>query len=178
MRKVLRGTEIVIDRQRVANVPGSCSLQEAIFAANFQQSPGLALDPTQNNTVITTGCTGGTAGANTIQHGYNATGTLTFTLHAPDDTTCVAAPEFTSAVTVAGDGTYQSSTFVPTAFGTHRWRASYGGDANNNAVTAPCNVFAETTFVENHIPTLDRFALVALALLLATFGIGAARRRR
>src|SRR5439155_899823 len=36
--------------------------------------------------------------------------------------------------TVSGNGNYTSDSFTTTSAGTYRWRATYSGDANNNAV--------------------------------------------
>src|SRR5262245_35201833 len=67
--------------------------------------------------------------------GVNPTGTITFTLVAPDGTTVD-----TETVTVTGDGTYTTPTgfTLPnsgTATGTYQWNATYSGDSNNNATT-------------------------------------------
>jgi len=67
----------------------------------------------------------------TLSGGANPTGTLTFTLYAPNGTTIVD----TEKVTVKGAGTYTTPTgFVPTAAGTYQWVVSYSGDSRNNAV--------------------------------------------
>jgi hypothetical protein len=65
----------------------------------------------------------------------NPAGTITFSLFGPDDTTCSGAPVFGSANPVAGAGA-TSDDFTPATAGTYRWRASYGGDANNLAADA------------------------------------------
>ncbi len=65
--------------------------------------------------------------------------TVTFKLYPPGDTACTAPPVFTSSVAINADGTATSAPFTPTLPGTYRWVASYSGDANNVAVTAPCN---------------------------------------
>jgi CSLREA domain-containing protein len=91
--------------QRVANVPGSCSLQEAIFAANFHVSPGLALDPVTNNAVITTGCTGATAGANVIQLQAGQTYQIsTFTTDQFNFAGRTGTPMVISSITLEGNG--------------------------------------------------------------------------
>src|SRR5262249_13556015 len=71
----------------------------------------------------------------TLSGGYNATGTITFTLYSPSN-----AVVYTDVVTVSGNGTYTTATggnpggYLPSAAGTYQWVASYSGDANNNAV--------------------------------------------
>ena len=67
------------------------------------------------------------------------TGTITFTLYAPDGTTVV----YTDHVTVNGNGVYTTTSgdnpggYVPIVAGTYEWTASYSGDGNNNAVSGP-----------------------------------------
>lgn len=65
------------------------------------------------------------------------TGTVTFRLHGPSDTTCLS-PIFTVTAMVTGVSV-NSSNFVTTQAGTHRWTTSYSGDANYYAAEAtPC----------------------------------------
>ena len=52
----------------------------------------------------------------------------------------IAAIFTSNPIAVNGNGTYTSAPgFTPTLPGTYRWRASYSGDANNAAVSDPCN---------------------------------------
>ena len=74
----------------------------------------------------------------TLSGGSSPTGTITFTLYAPNGTTVVD----TETVPVNGDAIYATpSGYTPTAAGTYHWVASYSGDANNSSVsnTTPCN---------------------------------------
>jgi hypothetical protein len=87
--------------------------------------------------------------------GVNPTGTITFTLFGPNNATCTGAPIFTSVVPVnAGNGTYPSGPFTPTAAGTYRFVASYSGDTNNNAVASACNAAGESVLVTPATPTI------------------------
>jgi hypothetical protein len=63
----------------------------------------------------------------TITGGNNPTGSIVFTLTAPDNTTSTVA-----TVPVSGDGTYSSPTVTATEVGIYTWHASYGGDSLNN----------------------------------------------
>jgi hypothetical protein len=85
----------------------------------------------------------------TLSSGDSPTGTITFTAYGPNDPNCANAPAYTSsAVTVDGNGDYDSSPpFTPSTAGTFRWTASYSGDANNAAVSTPCNEANEASVV-------------------------------
>src|SRR5205085_2577818 len=64
-----------------------------------------------------------------LSGGYKESGTLTFTLTAPDKT--VVDME---TVTPNGDGTYTTSNAkAATQFGTYTWTVSFAGDALNNS---------------------------------------------
>jgi hypothetical protein len=60
------------------------------------------------------------------------TGTMTFALFGPADSSCAAAPVFISTVAVTGTS-INSARYTATTAGTYRWRATYSGDANNAA---------------------------------------------
>ncbi|MBA3489990.1 MAG: Ig-like domain repeat protein, partial [Longispora sp.] len=94
----------------------------------------------------------------TLTGGSNPTGTITFQLFAPGNTTCSGTPIFTSTVAVSG-GTATSGTYTPTGTGTYRWKASYSGDANHDAVAAPCNAANESVIVTNADPTMTTQAV-------------------
>jgi hypothetical protein len=66
-------------------------------------------------------------------------GTVTFNVYGPGDSTCSAAPVFTSLNPVSGAApTATSSEFTPTATGTYRVIATYNGDANYNPALTAC----------------------------------------
>ncbi len=96
----------------------------------------------------------------TIAAGSAPTGSITFTAYGPNDTTCANAPAYTSsAVTVSGNGNYNSApAFTPATAGTYRWRASYSGDANNAAVATACNDPNESSVVAQVTPTISTVA--------------------
>ncbi|MDQ6777331.1 MAG: Ig-like domain repeat protein, partial [Actinomycetota bacterium] len=89
-----------------------------------------------------------------LSGGFNPTGTITFSVYGPGDATCATTAAFMSTATVAGNGTYSSATFTPTLPGTYRFVASYGGDANNAAVTTSCNDANESVVVSKAAPTI------------------------
>jgi hypothetical protein len=67
----------------------------------------------------------------------NPTDDVAFSLFGPSDPACAGPAIFGAVVPVSGSSA-TSPPFVPTATGTYRWTASYGGDANNNADAAAC----------------------------------------
>jgi uncharacterized repeat protein (TIGR01451 family) len=90
----------------------------------------------------------------TVSGGTNPTGTVTFNLYGPDDATCANAAIFTSANRPLSGGTATSAAFTTTQAGTYRWRATYNGDANNNAVTGACNAANENVVVTKKSPSI------------------------
>jgi hypothetical protein len=93
-----------------------------------------------------------------LSGGNDPTGTVTFMLFGPGDTTCTT-PIVTSTVSVNGDGTYGSEHFTTAEAGTYEWEAVYSGDANNNpAGPTACGDPLETVVVSTATPTLSTFA--------------------
>jgi uncharacterized repeat protein (TIGR01451 family) len=74
--------------------------------------------------------TDSTSDSATVSGGNNPTGTIQFSITAPDNTTTnVGGP-----VTVNGDGSYPAPSSVPlTEVGTYTWHASYSGDSHNDS---------------------------------------------
>src|ERR1041385_7184127 len=89
----------------------------------------------------------------TLSGGMNPTGTITFYVYGPDDSTCGATPAFTSAVTVTGNGQYNSGSFFPTAAGTYYFVANYSGDDNNKGIQSVCNDTNESVVVTARPPS-------------------------
>ena len=77
-----------------------------------------------------------------------ATGTITFRLFGPNQSTCGGALVFMSVKPVSGDGTYTSDSFTPTAPGTYRWIANYSGDSAHNPIAGMCNDANESELVQ------------------------------
>jgi hypothetical protein len=93
----------------------------------------------------------------TLGGGANPTGTITFTLYGPGDTTC-ASSIFQSPITVSGNGNYQSGDFTANEAGTYQWVASYGGDDNNPAVSTACGDVAGQVGVGKASPAFSTTA--------------------
>ena len=132
--------------------------------------PNESVAVTQATPAITTNATaaatvgGSISDSATLASGFNPTGTITFSLYGPGDTTCSAAPVFTSAVPVSGNGNYTSGSYTPTAPGTYRWIASYGGDANNVAVSGACGDANESSVVTTASTTIATTATATAAV--------------
>lgn len=87
--------------------------------------------------------------------GVNPTGTITFKLYEPGDTTCVS-PIFTTDTVVIGNGYYQSRAFVTNAAGVYRWTARYNGDIGNRpSATTECDDPAAAVSVAKRRPVLS-----------------------
>ena len=111
----------------------------------------------------------------TLSNAYgSATGTITFTLYGPGDTTCSSALA-TYVVNVSTNGANSKNTsptnvgFTVTTAGTYRWIASYSGDSNNagandgNALaTSGCT--AEPVVVAKNSPTIQTTPKVQLIM--------------
>jgi hypothetical protein len=77
--------------------------------------------------------------------GFQPGGTVSFAAYGPNDATCAAGAVFTA--TAAASTSVISPPFHPSAGGTYRWIASYGGDANNAPVSGSCSDPAEVVTV-------------------------------
>lgn len=130
-----------------ANLDGS-GVEPELFATTGYPL-GLATDVSQpkltnaasSGFLLGTGALTDTA---TLSEGGGPTGTLTFRLYGPTDTTCTKAPVFTTTATVDGNGDYRSAAFTPTAGGTYRWGASYSGSFANLPAATRCGEAATT----------------------------------
>jgi ABC-type molybdate transport system substrate-binding protein len=92
------------------------------------------------------GLGGQVSDAATLSGGSSPSGTITFRLFGPGDASC-ATPLTSSVAAVAGDGTYRSAAFTPTAAGTYTWVAAYGGDGANNPAGTPCGASGQSVAV-------------------------------
>jgi hypothetical protein len=108
--------------------------------------------------------------------GASPTGTITFRLFGPGDTTCRTSL-FTTTVPVSGTGSDNSPAYTTTAAGTYNWIATYNGDANNNPVTAPCGTASQAVIVNKAwaaatlTPTLTGTTIHATADLQGGYGL-------
>jgi len=100
----------------------------------------------------------------TLSGGFNPTGTITFRLYGPAQTTCTGTPIFTSSVTVSGNKAYTSANYTPTQPGTYRWVATYNGDAKNLTATHACNAANENVVISKKSPTLNTQASPTVTL--------------
>lgn len=106
-------------------------------------SPSVSLGGSLSDSAQMIGLPGGTGGI-----GSPPTGTLVFNLYGPSDTTCTAAPVYSSGATLAVQGgvvsTAASGSYTPTATpggagsGTYHWIAVYSGDSNYKPTSGGC----------------------------------------
>ena len=97
---------------------------------------------------------GGRTSAAVTLAGTHPDGTLTFALFGPADPDCVGAPVYTTTISVNGNGTFQSPAVVATRDGIYRWKASYGGDEDNDAASSDCAAADAATEVVADDPLL------------------------
>lgn len=90
--------------------------------------------------------------------GYSLTGSVTFDVFAPGDTTCSTPTSVPPSKTVAGSGDYTSGNYATSAVGLYRWIAHYSGDGNNNAVDTACNDSNESSTTQKATPALTTTA--------------------
>ena len=94
----------------------------------------------------------------TATSGISPTGTITFKLYGPNDTSC-RTKVGSVTVSVSGSGKYTSPPITPAMPGTYRWVASYSGDAHNlPSDPTTCGDAAETSLVTQAIPGLSTAA--------------------
>ncbi len=94
----------------------------------------------------------------TLSGGFNPTGSITFNVYAPGDTTCATPISVPPAATVNGAGNYTSGNYTTSAVGVYQWIASYSGDANNNPVQTACGDANESSTVNKASPSLTTLA--------------------
>jgi hypothetical protein len=113
----------------------------SVSTACTDEQVNVGKDPTSVTTAASAGGSTGIALHDTakVTGTFLPTGTVTFTLYGPTDTTCTGAGIFTSTVALSTTGTATSGTFSGTkASGTYNWVAAYSGDANSAPSTSKC----------------------------------------
>jgi hypothetical protein len=70
----------------------------------------------------------------------DGSGSITWDLYGPGDTTCAASPDYIEKITdITSDGPFSTTTgYVATAPGTYNWVASYSGDLSNRPGSTYC----------------------------------------
>ncbi|HWF49165.1 MAG TPA: Ig-like domain-containing protein [Solirubrobacteraceae bacterium] len=140
-----------------------------LSAATACGDAGESVVVTKASPALATTASGAVAVGGTISDsavlsgGVNPTGTITFNVYGPNDATCANAAAFTSGG-VSGNGTYGSGNFTPTAPGTYRFVASYGGDANNGVVAGACGDAGESVVVSKAVPSMTTTASSAVTV--------------
>jgi hypothetical protein len=133
---------------------GGNTNNSAALSTNVNVAFGPTITTTaSSNVTLSTAATTLTDSA-VVAGGTSPTGTLTFTLTGPGNTTVD-----TETVTVSGDGTYSTPTgyTLPTSgtvAGTYTWHAAYGGDGNNSGSSDQGGT-AEQTVVSAATPTVS-----------------------
>jgi hypothetical protein len=119
----------------------------AISAASGAVADALSTPTISTEAVPSAALGGEISDVATLSGGSSPTGTVTFNLFGPDDSTCALPPVFTSTVAVAG-GQATSDPFTPMSAGAYRWTASYSGDALNDPVDEGCGGANESSTIQ------------------------------
>ncbi|HTL83865.1 MAG TPA: hypothetical protein VL856_01690, partial [Acidimicrobiia bacterium] len=144
--------------------------------SNFPAAAGTCGDANEASVVnkaspgITTSAVSGPVAIGATIHdtaalsgGFSPTGTVTFSLYGPGDTTCSSTVIFTSTNNVVSGGA-TSGDYTTLAAGTYRWIAVYNGDGNNNTATTACNDANEASVVAKNSPGLSTAPTVKVIL--------------
>jgi hypothetical protein len=125
----------------------------------ISQSLGDAISTSasQNGNVVGSATITDTA---TLSGADFGTGTITFTLIAPDNSSTTFTP-----VTVHGSGQYNAPTVTATQVGTYQWVAAYSGDVNYAPVSTANNDPAEQATVVKATPSISTAQEPASALV-------------
>ena len=133
-------TTVVGTYNWIATYNGDSNNQSVSTACNDEQVT-VGKDPTS---VATTASAGGAPGiaihdSAKVTGTFLPTGTVTFSLYGPTDTTCTGTAIFTSTVALSGTGTATSASFTGTkSTGSYNWVASYSGDARSAPSKSKC----------------------------------------
>ncbi len=115
------------------------TVRPATAALTTTASPSVAVGGLVNDQATVTGLVDPVAG-----------GTVTFRLYGPASPLCTGPPLFVSTTSVQLAGTTATATSAPfatTVTGTHRWVATYGGDAHNLPIAGTCGAAGESVEV-------------------------------
>jgi hypothetical protein len=99
-------------------------------------NPGISTTPNPSSTTIGTLLNDSA----TLSGALSPTGSITFRLFPPADTTCAGAAAYTEVVPLAGATTVSTNntTVTATTAGTYHWTADYPGDGSNAAASSGC----------------------------------------
>lgn len=118
---------------------------EITNGGNTVEEPGFApvLTPVSSSATPTTGPVGTTlqdSATLTAAQTLDGSGSITWDLYGPGDTTCSTSPDYIEKITdITTDGPYSTSTgYLATSPGTYEWVASFSGDANNPPGSTYC----------------------------------------
>jgi hypothetical protein len=139
-----------------ANYPGDANNEpfELDCEATGQTSSVAKATPSLFGSATSTVVVGNTiTDQATLSGGFSLGGQIVFRAYGPADATCSNTPAYEATVPVSGNGSYSPAGFAP-APGVYRWTVSYGGDANNQAVSPGCNASGQTSSVAKASPNL------------------------
>jgi hypothetical protein len=118
--------------QWVVNYSGDSTNNPAISNRGNEPETVISASPNINTvpgSTVVIGTSAKLTDTANLSGGFNATGSITFSLYSPSNTVVDS-----ETVNVSGNGIYSTPNgYLPSTTGTYQWVASYSGDPNNNA---------------------------------------------
>jgi len=145
-----------------SNNKGATSACESLVVGPLSPSLGTTLSAS------TIAAGGSASDSGTLSGGFSPAGTVTFFESTTDACPAAGATQVGTAVTVSGNGVYQSVSATFSIAGTYYWYATYSGDSNNNQVTSPCEPLSVTS---STVAGSIRLSVAESGAPAATFGL-------
>ncbi len=114
------------------NTASSTCASEAVTVG--KASPTIATTPNPASAIV------GTSLNDTahVSGGSSPTGTVTFDLYGPTDSTCSGVALYIKTVALSGSDAATTDGPASALTGTYHWTATYNGDSNNNTASSSC----------------------------------------
>jgi hypothetical protein len=144
---------------------------------NQSSSPDVNLGADLSNAAVVNGLVNPQDNGTVDLYLYGPPNTAGGTLHLANEAVCSGAPVATMLnVPYNSTGAVVATVFRPTVAGTYGWRATYSGDANNNAATSTCNAVnvraPEPVVLGPVLPETGANEFVAVGIASATTAAG------
>lgn len=129
----------IADANNTGVGPTTCAASGEVLTVT-PSSPNLMTTLSSTSPLVGTAVTDSAA----LSGGFNAGGTVTYTLFGNDG--CTGTGSLVSTVTVSDGVVPDSGSVILAVSGTYGFQASYSGDVNNNPATSACEQFNASDF--------------------------------